>query len=549
MKEIENNDVLMISSFGGGGHKAYARAYKQKHPGYNISEWSIEYINSNRVPGKDTDTVVGDWGSAVFNYLQRKGWFFIMSILIFLYPIIKFFSGGRIRNNTCRILEHCLKNGNLPAKIEIVQPTHVRSIIRGVQQFLKKHPELVNDPKFKGFDINLVSTDYLSAGSSIFLDSLKDMADFSANPNIRLSFMAPKSPFDDNLKLSESSSVTLKKIDESELVSSEFKEFDHIEPSKIRLSRLVFEDKGPAWERGNIHQASGVLKTKLGNIAGSVGVPSELFTHRTHLSDNEQQVSVSVGSQGSDAVLRKSVKWFKGQCSDSTKPKTMYFFAAKGFDSALSILSRRGELTQNTHIFNDSDNNPMKFSQGGIDKTAQSYRFGDNNQHQIVLIPWCPQKLLADLVIQSDVAILKPGGISTFQAVNMRIKAEKIRRVAASGVSDGNNRQLEDPSQNISPPMPEYKKVHIMDHDSGYGDEFSSAEESGAQGDMRILQEEEAAHHLAETLAGRALAEGVSEASSGIYRNDSSAEESGYEADEESGYETDTQIQNSNRNL
>lgn len=57
-EDIEEKKVLLISSFGGGGHKAYARAYKQKHPGYKISEWSIEYINSSRRPGKDINTVV-----------------------------------------------------------------------------------------------------------------------------------------------------------------------------------------------------------------------------------------------------------------------------------------------------------------------------------------------------------------------------------------------------------------------------------------------------------------------------------------------------------
>ena len=123
MNSKEKTNVLMISSFGGGGHKAYAQAYKQSNPNFDISEWSIEYINSSRVPGRDTDTVVGGLSSKVFNYIQRKGLFFILRILVFLYPIMKFFSGRRIRNNTCRILEHCLSNGNLPNKIEIVQPT------------------------------------------------------------------------------------------------------------------------------------------------------------------------------------------------------------------------------------------------------------------------------------------------------------------------------------------------------------------------------------------------------------------------------------------
>lgn len=178
-------------------------------------------------------------------------------------------------------------------------------------------------------------------------------------------------------------------------------------------------------------------------------------------------------------MLRKSVKWFKGQCSDSAKPKTLYFFAAKGFDSAVSILSRKGTLAQNTHTFNDRDDKPIEFSEEGVAKAAQSYRFGDSNQHQIVLIPWCSQQLLADLVIQSDVAILKPGGISTFQAVNMRIEAEKIRIEAASSAVSANRGPLEEHTQNISPPRDVSKDVYF-DRDSGREvEEHSSEEESG----------------------------------------------------------------------
>jgi hypothetical protein len=78
-------------------------------------------------------------------------------------------------------------------------------------------------------------------------------------------------------------------------------------------------------------------------------------------------------------------------------------------------------------------------------------------------------------VIQSDVAILKPGGISTFQAVNMRIEAEKIRIEAASSAVSANRGPLEEHTQNISPPRDVSKDVYF-DRDSGREVEEHSSE-------------------------------------------------------------------------
>ncbi|MEC7030177.1 MAG: hypothetical protein VXW87_00705 [Pseudomonadota bacterium] len=415
-----NNHTLILTSHGGGGHKAVStfieqNEEKQKRNTQVVSAQLLE-SSTHKVSellqndASDALAKTDNAGTRFFNWCQKNGYSFLINIMLFLNFIFEFLFYYRVKYNTLQTLR---KYG--PSKICVVQPIHIPAIHAAIEEYAKEQD--LDYP----IEMEITATDFLSKNTP-FWSGIKKLPLVSDYVNVTVKCADTEGAR--RLKIKSAPRINWNMYD-----SRSFSNFAPCDVSNPTKDRVVFMKTGIKWEDANIEQAK-----SLPGIS-----PDQLYTFNKKLSlrPSEKHIVATLGSQGSVSMGADLVRWFNTSTTNSDT-RHLIIFAGRAYNETVEKISRILPNTQDMPI-------PNQLSDDIQEGCAQK-QFKVNNS-VVTVVDFCNSSTISNQLLKSDLNIIKASGLSVMGALS-GLKTTPAHAQAAS-------------SETLTPAIPIYTGVPI----------------------------------------------------------------------------------------
>jgi hypothetical protein len=389
--------TLLISSGGGGAHKALAKYYSDMRPEGETLTFNVDFLEQPIFNfGKKDNTKHVTSLKKLFNWLQSSGraWVFSVSFLTLVFnSIVEFFLYIRTKRNMLTMLRK-----HRPTEIINAQPMNLKAIFRALDTYAKENPD-------QQITYKLCSTDYFSVAMPYW-----GISGIPAHPNNKPSnlSMTVTGPYSESVEKLKSKTPSWVKFDLKD--PREYEIAGGFYDLKSSVRRVVYLDSGIGWERENITQASKILHDK--------DIDAAKFSENLEIAEHES-ITQTLGSQGSVQLAKQASTWFENKAKSGAK---LRIFAGKAYDKTVATIKS---------LLSGADQS-SKEEPNGDDKTITTQVFSLGQNRSIQVVPFCSVDLIKSSMVQSDTILVKPSGQSAQQSVQLALAAKERVGMSAS---------------------------------------------------------------------------------------------------------------------